>query len=186
MESRRSFLAAALAWLASLVALVWPRRALSAPSRARGPFTRPSRPARPDTVTWGNEEIYSRNLRLYRDFGLLLDEMHDHLCKTGHMVLCADDPMTRRIAFSTFGPDPEDPSEELSVLWEIPLTACKTMSPDTLPRSFCSKDLSPAERQEAYDLFCETMKDRRKLAAAYFKASQERFKAGLGPLPHNS
>jgi hypothetical protein len=183
MESRRSFLAAALAWLASLVALVWPRRALSLPSRARGPFTRPTAPADPAPAEWrcGNCDDGGVKARDFDDIRTLLDEMHDHLCKTGHDVLSADEPCMRMVGFSTFGPDPADSSRELSIWWRIPVTRMKVIV--DVPRSFAT----PGD-PEAVGIFREHLMDsksRCRLAYAYYKDSQDRFKAGLGPLPRD-
>lgn len=174
MESRRSFLAAALAWFASVVALLWPRRALSSPRRG---FTPPTEPARPDVRRFGayREPAPNEEVRVYQDLHQLLDEMHAHLCVTGHSVLSADDPEARRVGFFTHGRE-----DEIKVTWQVPLTRVINGSKD-VPSSFAGPD-----REDARGIFLECLKSgegRRRLADAYFKGSQERFKAGLGPLP---
>lgn len=175
MESRRSFLAAALAWLASLVALAWPRRGLSAPRRG---FTPPTAPAEPDVRRYASayrEPASNEEVRVYQDLTQLLDEMHAHLCVTGHSVLSADDPEARRVGFFTFGRE-----GELKVTWQVPLTRVIRGSKD-VPASFAGPD-----RADARDIFLECLKSgegRIRLARAYESGARERFKAGLGPLP---
>lgn len=182
---RRSFLAAALAWLASLVALVWPRRALSAPSR-RGPFTRPSRPAEPAPAFWRQMPDGADTARVYRDMGRMLDDMHDHLCLTGHSVLCADDPERLRIGFVTFNATGD--GDEGMVRWQCTIPGAKDfmcqLESGNVPRSFGAVSGSDAAAL-LRDCF-KSGEGKLRLAMALEGAGRARFNAGLGPLPHNS
>jgi hypothetical protein len=178
MESRRSFLAAALAWLASLAALAWPRRALSSPRRG---FTPPTAPAEPDVRRFSpyrEPEPFAESVRVYEDLHRMLDEMHDHLCLTGHSVLSADDPEARRIGFFTFSPERDSSDEKIT--WQIPLTRIVAGVFD-VPRSFAT----PGD-PEALRIFREHVRDakgRVRLAKAYEAGGRTRFERGLGPLP---
>lgn len=179
---RRSFLAAALAWLASLVALVWPRRALSSPPRARGPFTRPSRPAEPAGVSW-SDHPYRAPGKVYDDMAQMLDEMHAHLSSTGHAVICCDDPVLRLVGFSTFNDVPGEP--EAGRQWYCSFAGIRKISEQlaagVVPSSFGTRD-----GEDAVAVFRQcfsSAEGRVRLAAAYQAGGRARFKAGLGPLP---
>lgn len=198
-NGRRSFLAAALAWIAPVVASLWPRRALSAPPRPRGlgPFRRPSRPAAPGPVTYDckdpafdqavrNMGEYRRSHRVYADAGLMFDEMHAHLCATGHSVLCCDDPERLRWGYATFDSTPGAPED--MVTWQTGMVGFKALmarldehGASGLPRSFGT---SPSEDAVTILRDClRSSEGRLRLAVAYQAAGRVRFERGLGPLP---
>lgn len=177
-SGRRSFLAAALAWLASLVALVWPRRALAEPARPRGGFTRPTAPAEPSPVAWGDCE-YRQTIREYKDSARMFDEMFDHLCNTGHSILSADEPEHRMIGFVTFDATPGAP--EARVHWCCRLTAVKFLFEDGGPRCF-RQNSSPQAVEVVRNCFISSH-GRQVLCQALEAAGRKRFTEGLGPLP---
>jgi hypothetical protein len=178
---RRSFLAVALAWIASAVALAlaWPRRALALASPSRG-FTPPTAPARPDVRRFSayREPDPAEEVRSFEDLRQLLDEMHAHVCTTGHSVLSSDDPERRRIGFFTWGRE-----GELKVTWQIPLTLCKGL--DSVPASFGDHGDPAAALRTFHELLCSS-EGRRRLAKAYQEGAQLRHSKGLGPLPESS
>jgi hypothetical protein len=184
---RRSFLSAVVGWLAALLALVLPRRG---PARALSGFTPPSGPASPSPLPYRSprepDEVWSRSFRLYRDAGLMLDEMHAHLCRTGHACLPCDDPERLRAGFSTFDDSPGAVSEE-AVLWQCSLLGLRSLASrlqgeggPAVPDSFGT---SADKDAVAVLLDClGTGGGRARLAEAYQSAGRERFGAGLGPL----
>lgn len=168
LPGRRSFLVSALAWLGAVLASLWPRRALSSP---------PTAPARPDVRRFSayREPDPAEEVRAFEDLRQLLDEMHAHLCLTGHSCLSADDPEARKVGFFTHGRE-----GELKVTWQIRLTLMKDGSKE-VPSSFAGPDRGDAG--EAFRECLMSSEGRRRLARAYQDGAGERFKAGLGPLP---
>jgi hypothetical protein len=178
---RRSFLSAVVAWVVALFALVLPRRGAA---RALSGFTPPTGPASPSPLPYRDGE-YRQDARVYRDAGQMLDEMHAHLCLTGHSVVVADEPQYRRVGFATFDATPGAP--EAVTAWQAGIPGVKALQArlqehgeSGLPRSFGSGSLG--EDAVALLLECLTSSEGRlRLARAYESAGRARFRAKLGP-----
>lgn len=82
----------------------------------------------------------------YTNIVQLWDEMHAHLYKHGHTIICADSAAERLIGWMTFREHTHEDESEDAVLWTIPLTSAG-IRPERCPENHPIRNFWPLNGQ---------------------------------------